>query len=193
MEYLILTALWFIYFTLHSILASTKVKSFFEKLLSSGFRFYRMGYTIISTVGLIALLLFNESLPLKLIFESVGLMRYLSLVMATFGVIVISRAFREYRFSSFVGLKKETSEFSQSGELKYVRHPIYSGTILIVIGFFLFNPSMANLISVSCILFYLPVGIFLEEKKLIEQFGDRYISYRKEVPSIFPKINRRSL
>lgn len=190
MEYLILIALWFIYFTLHSILASVKVKSFFEKLLANGFRFYRIGYSVISTLGLIVLLLFNASIPSKLIFESVGLVRYLSLMLPTFGVIVISRAFREYRFSSFVGLKQETNEFNQTGILKHVRHPIYSGTILIVIGFFLFNPSMATLISVSCVLIYLPLGIYLEEKKLIEQFGDRYLSYKREVPSVFPRIRK---
>ncbi len=188
MEYLVLVALWLLYFTLHSVLASVNIKSFFEKTLKSGFRFYRIVYSLISTVGLFFLLLFNASIASKLLFESVGLMRYLSLMLATFGVIVISRAFREYRFSSFVGLKQETGEFSQTGILRHVRHPIYSGTILIVIGFFLFNPSVATLISVSCILVYLPVGIYLEERKLIKQFGDQYVSYKKEVASIFPRI-----
>ncbi len=190
MEYLMLSALWFLYFAFHSLLASATVKSFFEKFLKNRFRFYRIVYSLISTVGLFLLLLFNASIPSKLLFASVGLVRYLSLMLATFGVIVIIRAFREYRFSSFVGLKQETYEFSQIGILKHIRHPIYSGTILIVIGFFLFNPSMATLISVSCILVYLPVGIYLEERKLIKQFGDQYVSYKKEVPSIFPRFKK---
>lgn len=190
MKYLILIALWLLYFTLHSVLASSKVKFFFEKFLKNGFRFYRIIYSLISTVGLFLLLLFNASIPSKSLFASTGLVRYLSLMVSTFGVIVISRAFREYRFSSFVGLKQETGEFSQTGILQHVRHPIYSGTILIVIGFFLFNPSMATLISVSCVLVYLPVGIYLEERKLIKQFGDQYVSYKKEVPSIFPRFKK---
>ena len=190
MKYVLLIGLWFLYLTLHSVLASDRVKSFFKKILKNGFRFYRIVYSLISTVGLLILLIFNAAIPSKLLFISVGFVRYLSLMLATFGVMVISRAFREYRFSSFIGLKQETNEFSQRGILKRVRHPIYSGTILIVVGFFLFNPSISTLISISCILAYLPVGIYLEESKLIKQFGDQYITYKKEVPSIFPRFKK---
>jgi methanethiol S-methyltransferase len=192
MKYILLIALWVLYFILHSTLASTGIKSFFEQFLKSSFRFYRILYSVIATMGLLALLLFNASITSALLFKSEGLIRYLSLMLATFGVIVISRAFREYRFSSFIGVRKELNEFNRTGILKYVRHPIYSGTILIVIGFFLFNPTGSTLISVCCILAYLPFGIYLEEKKLIKQFGDQYLSYKKDVPSVFPMPGKRS-
>jgi methanethiol S-methyltransferase len=190
MKYVLLIALWVLYFTLHSALASAGVKYFFEQFLKSAFRFYRIIYSVIATVGLLALLLFNASITSAVFFKGEGLIRYLSLMLATFGVIVISRSFREYRFSSFVGLKEEVSVFKRSGILKYVRHPIYSGTILIVLGFLLFNPTLATLVSVGCILAYLPVGIFLEEKKLIKQFGDQYRAYKNDVPSVFPRITK---
>jgi protein-S-isoprenylcysteine O-methyltransferase Ste14 len=57
-----------------------------------------------------------------------------------------------------------------------------------VLGYFLFEPTLANLASALCIFLYLPLGIYLEEKKLIQQYGDRYIQYKKEVPAILPKI-----
>jgi protein-S-isoprenylcysteine O-methyltransferase Ste14 len=190
MNFLLLIEFWVLYFFIHSFLASEQVKNLFERWLGRGFRLYRLAYSFISTIGLLFLLLFNASLSSELLFTNEGLIRYLSLMLATFGVIVISQSFREYRFSSFIGLRDEPSEFKKTGVLKFVRHPIYSGTILIVIGFFLFNPTRSTLISVCCILSYLPIGIYLEERKLIKHFGDLYQSYKKEVPSVFPKIRK---
>jgi len=190
MDYISLIGFWTLYFLLHSLLASHQVKSFFQRLLKRGFRFYRLLYSMISTIGLLLLLIINASISSELLFTCDKLIRYLSLMLATFGVIIISRSFKEYRFSSFIGFKEESSEFKKTGILKYVRHPIYSGTILIVIGFFLFDPTLATLASVCCILVYLPIGIYLEERKLIKHFGDLYLSYKKEVPSVFPKIRK---
>jgi methanethiol S-methyltransferase len=188
MSYIILSILWILYFTLHSVLAADRVKSFFQRVLRKGYRFYRIIYSLISTIGLLALLVVNASISPSILFQRNGVIRYLSLMLATVGIIIISRAFREYRFISFIGLKGEDTEFRRTGILQHVRHPIYSGTILIVLGFFLFNPTLATLISVGFIFAYLPIGIYLEEQKLMKQFGDQYLSYRKEVPSIFPRL-----
>lgn len=190
MSYGILVLSWITYFTLHSVLASDRIKVIVAKISGGHFRFYRIMYSLISTLALMALLLLNASVMSVLLFESKGFVRYLSLMFATFGVIVISRAFRQYRFNSFIGLKQEVNKFTRDGILQHVRHPIYSGTILVVIGFFLFTPTLSTLISMSCILIYLPVGIYFEEKKLIRQFGEQYLSYKREVPSVFPRLKK---
>ncbi len=75
----------------------------------------------------------------------------------------------------------------RKGTHAYVRHPIYSGIILIVIGMALYTPTDIVVLSVVCILAYLPAGIYFEEQKLIAEFGDDYLTYRREVPAIFPK------
>jgi protein-S-isoprenylcysteine O-methyltransferase Ste14 len=147
-------------------------------------------YSLLSTIGLMAILIFNASDTRAVLFDSKGFVRYLSLMLATVGIIVISKAFKQYRLISFIGLKQETNEFTRTGILQHVRHPIYSGTILVVIGFFLFTPTLATLISVSCILIYLPIGIYFEEKKLIKQFGEQYLSYKREVPSVMPRVKK---
>lgn len=181
---------WIVYFAIHSLLAADGVKLIFKNLLQNGFRFYRIFYSIISTIGLLALLVLNATMVTERLFNPEGLVRYLSLMLATFGVIIINRAFKEHNALAFVGLKPEAMKFSRSGILNYVRHPIYSGTILIVIGFFLFTPTKATLASTLCIFGYLPAGIYLEEKKLIRQFGNQYIQYKTEVPSLIPKLNK---
>lgn len=183
---------WTIYFAIHSVLAADRVKIFFKNLLHSGFRFYRIVYSLLSTVGLLGLLFLNAIVGGKLVINPQGIVRYLSLMLATFGVIIVSRAFKEHDALSFVGFRQEEMKFNRSGILNYVRHPIYSGTILIVIGFFLFNPTLATLVSTVCIFVYLPIGIYLEEKKLVQLFGDQYIQYKKEVPSLIPRLNKRT-
>jgi protein-S-isoprenylcysteine O-methyltransferase Ste14 len=191
MDYVWLVLAWGTYFLGHSILAVNSVKNFFKELLGRGFRLYRIFYSIIATVGLLALLLFNASLPSDLLLPSSGMIRYLSLMLATFGVVVISQTFREYSAAGFLGLKAESKKFIRSGILNKVRHPIYSGTILIVVGFFLFSPTVATLLSSLCILSYLPIGIYLEEKKLLLEFGDLYAQYQSEVPALIPDFRKR--
>jgi methanethiol S-methyltransferase len=183
---------WIIYFAIHSVLAADAIKNIFRNLLQGRFRFYRIFYSLISTAGLLGLLFFNAMISGELLLNPQGLVRYLSLMLATFGVIIVSRAFKEHDVASFIGLRQEEMKFSRSGILNYVRHPIYSGTILIVIGFFLFTPTIATLVSTVCIFVYLPIGIYLEEKKLIHFFGDQYLRYKREVPSLIPKFFKQS-
>jgi methanethiol S-methyltransferase len=190
MPYLLLILSWTIYFFLHSWLASNSVKMFFEKRLRAWFHFYRLAYTAQSVIGLVAVLLVNGMIQTEYFFQSRGVVRYLSLVLATFGVLVINAAFKQYKLSSFIGLRKEDPGFSSNGILKYVRHPIYSGVILLVLGFFLFSPNPPTLVSSLCIFVYLIVGIRLEERKLIQQFGDTYLLYKNKVPSLMPKLFR---
>jgi methanethiol S-methyltransferase len=190
MEYVFLIGGWILYFGLHSLLAASSVKRSAEHRLGKGFRYYRLGYSLISLVGLVGLLFLSGSIPAAYFFSSEGVIRYVSLVFTTFGVILIQVSFRQYNLKGFLGLEPEAQHLRSDGILRWVRHPIYSGVILITVGFFLFIPNLPSLVSCLCILAYLPVGIMLEEKKLISSFGEAYRSYRKEVPALIPRWSR---
>lgn len=179
---------WCVYFLLHSLLAADRTKGFSKKLLGKYFKFYRLGYVLFSLTGLLLLLFWNSNIYADSLFNREGVVRYLSLMCAAFGVIIIKVSFRAYSFSEFMGLSENGEPFTTEGILKSIRHPVYSGTILIVIGYWLFNPNMPTLVSVICILVYLPLGIYLEERKLIKQFGERYIQYKRDVPALIPKL-----
>jgi protein-S-isoprenylcysteine O-methyltransferase Ste14 len=84
----------------------------------------------------------------------------------------------------------EENKLQRSGVLAWIRHPIYAGLILVILGFFLFIPNLPTLVSCGCMLMYLPVGIYLEERKLIKIFGQEYIAYRNEVPAILPNFSK---
>ena len=157
--------------------------------MGQGFRFYRLIYSLISTLGLAFLFLLNGLIPSSPIFESVGILRYTGLVLAAWGVIVIRLAFREYNLSSFLGLQsEEEGTLKRNGILRNVRHPIYTGIILLVFGFILVNPKITTLVSSICILLCLAIGIYFEEEKLIKTFGDSYRRYQEEVPMLFPRL-----
>src|SRR5678815_2456937 len=109
-------------------------------------------------------------------------------MLTTFGVMIIQSSFRQYSFMGFIGLKEEKQDFRTGGILQYVRHPIYSGIILVVVGFFLFIPNPPTMVSCICMLVYLPIGIVLEERKLVAMYGDVYRTYREQVPALVPKL-----
>jgi len=81
----------------------------------------------------------------------------------------------------------EGHELITSGPYNIVRHPIYSGMfgLLIVTGF-----SISQLWAfLTAIVLYLAGTIFrtkVEEKLLIQYFGDEYIEYKKRIRGIIP-------
>lgn len=68
-----------------------------------------------------------------------------------------------------------------SGVYKIVRHPIYSGTLIVFAGLILFNSSAIPLLyfPFSLLLYYLMT--YFEEKDLVKIYGDEYINYRGKV------------
>lgn len=183
---------WIIYLALHSLLASFAVKRAAERLMGSAYRFYRLMYSLIAAFGLIFLLVVNDRIDAPYYMEPSGLLRGLSLVITTLGVMIIQLAFRNYRLKAFLGFEPEVNHLKTRGLLHWVRHPIYSGLILVTIGFFLFIPNLPTLISCLCILGYLPIGIALEERKLVKEFGQAYLDYRRDVPALIPKWSKRT-
>lgn len=186
--YVVLIVAWSIYLFLHSALATTRVKTLVDSRMSP--RAYRLFYSILSTIGLLALLFLNGITPGGyLLVKSKGL-QTLGIIFAAGGIFVLRAAFKQYSMSDFLGLSKtdHLPRLNRQGILGKVRHPIYSATILITLGFLLFDPRIPTLVSMGCVWIYLPIGIFFEEKKLIRQFGEEYIQYRKRVPAVIPTI-----
>ncbi len=76
---------------------------------------------------------------------------------------------------------KSKGGLSKTGVYGIVRHPIYAGTILVQIGLTLVNQSLVTLIYLPfSIIFYLIMAM-IEEKDLINTFGQEYIEYKENV------------
>ena len=187
-KYLILVFLWIGYFAIHSLLASDIIK----KRVSFIGKYYRLLYNILAVVGLFAILIYSAIIPAEWFYNKTTFRKFIGLMFATYGLFIIKRAFKSYNLKDFIGVEQlsnnyKNEKFKKDGILAYVRHPLYLGTILIILGFFIFSPSIANLISAIINICYLFVGIWLEEQKLTTMYGDDYKRYKKETPMLIPK------
>jgi len=184
----IISIVWIFFYALHSLLALPNVKNFGEKMFRST-KNYRLFYSTISVISLGIAMYYLIILPNSYLLDSNKQLKVVSFISATYGLIIIKRSFRFFSISSFLGFSKETtSELIISGLHKYVRHPIYSGTVLIYMGAFFFQPTDLMAASLFWLITYLPIGIYLEEKKLIIEYGERYLNYRKNVKALIPKV-----
>ncbi len=70
-----------------------------------------------------------------------------------------------------------------------LRHPVYAGVLRVGIGLALLNGN-ANAIAFAILM---PLGLtswirLVEEKELIERFGQSYLDYRKRIPAFWPRL-----
>ena len=80
-------------------------------------------------------------------------------------------------------------ELVQSGPYRFLRHPAYAGYLLMSLGISLGYASLFGLTSVSILL--LPSLIYrikVEEKLLIERFGEAYQLYASKVKRLIPNL-----
>ncbi len=86
----------------------------------------------------------------------------------------------------------EESELQNQRIYSVLRHPTYFGVILIALGGLFIRFSFYSIISFLSVLLGLYIHIlFVEEKELIERFGNGFLEYRKKVPALL--LNPRSI
>jgi methanethiol S-methyltransferase len=109
--------------------------------------------------------------------------------------MVMAISFRHYDLHEFIGVRQmegrtDRQPMQEEGILNMVRHPLYSGSILAILGYMIFLPYIANFIMGIILILYFLVGIIFEEKKLVIEFGEEYIRYRQEVPAFIPSLKK---
>ena len=94
------------------------------------------------------------------------------------------------------GFVYKNKELSTSGPYAYVRHPLYTGNILILIGISLASGCIsAFVISIIFFWFYYPAAIEYEDRKLKSLFPGSWDSWSQQTPALVPKFkfNRLNL
>ncbi len=83
---------------------------------------------------------------------------------------------------------REGHQLITHGIYKHVRHPVYSGVILRAFAIPIYTTSLLGfLFALTAIpLFNYRIGV--EEKMLIEEFGDEYLEYTKATWKLFPYV-----
>ncbi len=189
----ILVGLWVVYFALHSIFAMLPVKAFFIEKIGISPRIYRLQFVVFAILSLAAIFVWAGQVRSPYILPLGWWQRFFGLLFAAWGILIAIRAFKSYDAKAFLGLSdlKAEDEFRTNGLLQYVRHPLYSGSILLFTGFFIYIPTVVNLVTSGMAILYFLIGIQFEEKKLIRLFGEKYLEYKKNTPMLIPKLFKK--
>ncbi len=81
-------------------------------------------------------------------------------------------------------------ELITEGPYSMVRHPLYVFSLIGAIGIGLASENI--LVLAALLIFYLlyyPLTIFVEEKKLVDKFGQAYLDYIERTPRFLPKLS----
>ena len=194
----------FAFALIHSLLARSALK---EKVLSvypKAAAFYRFIYVCIAVFTLwlwwyfvpdMGTVVYSIRFPFNLLFYGVQ----------TIAVLGFIQSLRSSGTQSFLGIKQmrlylkkkklpgyldEPSDENlyRSGLYKYVRHPLYTFSILLMLA----RPDMTLRWAILTVLFtlYFWIGSYFEERELIKRFGEKYITYQNEVPRFIPTLKQ---
>ena len=140
--------------------------------------------------------------PIEMFFGNAGpLVFYLKDVLVVslsiVGLLMCMRAIQVFGFDYMVVLYlyfPEESKVQESEIYSVLRHPAYAGALLIALGGAFLTFTFLSFVAYVLLLlgFYLHVH-FVEEKELIQRFGDSYRSYREKVPAFFIHPNDLSI
>jgi len=101
-------------------------------------------------------------------------------------LIVLGLATRMYA-SGFVLKNKE---LSTTGPYAFMRHPLYTGNIMILMGLCLINGFFWSFITAFIFLwFYYPTAIEYEDRKLKSLFPDTWEEWAFMTPALLPKMD----
>jgi len=190
-NHIILATLWILYCLLHSVLASEWIKKKMRQALAD-YKWYRIAYSLFAFISLAALFYYQLKIDTVQLFSVVDIILGAGIILSSCGLLLMLVCIRKY-FMNLSGLRNLfienfSNELQITGVHRHVRHPLYLGTFAFIWGLFLLFPYLSLLIANIIITVYTLIGIHLEEKKLIAEFGEQYVKYRKIVPKLFPSF-----
>ena len=193
-RYVVLVSLWGAWCFLHSFMITPVVTAFVRKRFKSTYRYYRLFYNFTALVTLISVSAYTYSIRQMPVFRWDGPFRVIQGFLVACALILFIGGSRRYDLLQFTGIRQargdnacgvlsEDCHLDTGGILDIVRHPWYAGGILIV---WAGNLDVTAILTNLVITGYLIIGAFLEERKLLAEFGRQYTDYRHRVSMFFP-------
>jgi protein-S-isoprenylcysteine O-methyltransferase Ste14 len=152
-------------------------------------------FTVLNT-GLLylgfLLVLSGRSVPgsLGLLFVPQAISIYVTgTVFAIIGVAfaIWSRQSLRHNWSGEVAIM-EGQQFMRNGPYAIVRHPIYAGMLLALLGTALVSSTVGSLLGFVLAILSLWQKASIEEQFLIVEFGEQYANYQRDVKFLIPFI-----
>ncbi|MGB8251784.1 MAG: isoprenylcysteine carboxylmethyltransferase family protein [Anaerolineaceae bacterium] len=110
----------------------------------------------------------------------------LILIMAAVALRIWTRTHIRGLYSGHVEVLS-THRLVQSGPYRTIRHPGYTGLVLMATGLAVGYSSLIGLLAVPLLIFPgLAYRMMIEERLLREKFGEEYIAYQRRTKRLFP-------
>ncbi len=183
---------------IHSALISRSFMGFVTKKFGEASALHRLLYSILSIATLIPVVGLMQNAPNETLFRFDGMWSVVRWSVLLLSLIIFFFAARRYNQRFFFGIQQAKDflqgkpqsqpRFSRGGIHEIVRHPYYIGGIVFLLTYADFT--VANTIVRAVFIIYLIIGTFIEEKKLVDERGEQYEDYQKEVPMLIPSLLR---
>ena len=194
MKFVYLSILWIAWCALHSALIAPSVTAYFERRFGRWFRFYRLMFNGVSLATLVPVALYTFAVQNDPFFSWGGSLRIVQILLLAVAFTLFFSGMRRYDTLQFLGIRQleqtnacavlsKDCKIDTKGILGVMRHPWYVGGMLVV---WARNLDTAAIITNAVITTYFVVGAFLEERKLVRQYGKAYQEYQKQVSMFFP-------
>ena len=109
------------------------------------------------------------------------------LLLLGFGFAVWARFVLGRNWSGMVTVKEDHTLITR-GPYAWVRHPIYTGILLALLGTGITLGTILNLMEVPVVAFAFWLKLRTEEKFMFETFGEQYTAYRQHVKALIPHV-----
>ncbi len=184
------------YALLHSLLASLAAKRWVSDRLGNALyqRYYRLFFSLQAFILFLPVLLLAWLLPDGTIYRIPAPWVYMTLLLQLGAAWLLIDSINQTGALRFIGfaqaLKLEPATkrlpLVERGMYRYVRHPIYTNIFVIMwlMPFMTWN-LLALAIGVNL---YNVIGAQLEERKLLQEFGEAYNQYRRKTPFMVPLL-----
>lgn len=153
---------------------------------------YRLVYNVIAGLHVGAVWWLGEIAFAPESFDRPGWLSGVQIAAFVAGLAVLALAMRSYDGTRLLGLAQlrdparddATEPLSTGGLNAWVRHPIYTGAILLLWGRVDGEGSLATAIWLTV---YIGIGAKMEERALTRRFGDAYRAYAARTPFLIPR------
>ena len=107
--------------------------------------------------------------------------------MLGFGFAVWARIVLGRNWSGIVTVKEDHTLITR-GPYEWVRHPIYTGILLALLGTAVTLGTVLNLVEVPVVALAFWLKMRPEERFMLETFGEQYAVYRRQVKALIPGV-----
>jgi protein-S-isoprenylcysteine O-methyltransferase Ste14 len=181
-----------LYGALHSWLASLGLKSWLSaRIGEKAMRSYRLFYNLFAFVSLLPVLALVGLLPDCPLYAIPSPWLVFTLILQLLAGLALLLGLFQTDLFAFIGLRQLVQPPSTaqprlvvSGLYRWVRHPLYTAGLALI---WLVPVMTANLLALNLgLTVYILLGAWLEERKLLAEFGSAYAEYRARTPMLIP-------